>query len=142
MFTGIIVAFLLQMFGPDPAIVVSPETTVITSPLLPNGLPDYQQYWRDLGREGVTFENNAAVPFWQAIWPGQLGPQDWQPMAKALGFDQVPDSSNSLQDPFSKVARDFIGFWLTQHYQQGLSPEDPKPRSCGGFGTASGVGEI
>jgi hypothetical protein len=124
MFTGIIVSFLIQLFGPNPAIIVSKDTTVITSPLRADGLPDYQKYWRELGREGVTFENNAAVPFWQAIWPGDLQPQHWQPMAEALGFDRVPSPSNSLQDPSGKMVRELLGFWLTNQYQAGLLPEE------------------
>jgi hypothetical protein len=69
---------LFQAFGPSPPIVISKKTTVITTPLRADGLPDYQKYWRDFGREGVTPENNGAVLFWRAVWPGELGQEHRQ----------------------------------------------------------------
>lgn len=48
-------------------ITISPQTTYITSPLKPDGTPDYLKYLDDKNREGVTPENNAAIPFFQAI---------------------------------------------------------------------------
>ena len=54
--------FVFQLFGPSPPIVVSEETTYITEPLADDGLPDYAGYLLAKGREGVTVENNAAVP--------------------------------------------------------------------------------
>ena len=123
-FVGIIVAFLFQLFGPNPRIIVSKETTFITAPLREDGLPDYQKYWRDLGREGVTPENNGAVLFWQAIWPGRLSQRDFLPVSNALGFERIPDSANTLQDPNGKAVRESVGLWLTERYQAGLSVKD------------------
>ena len=62
--------FAYQLLGPNPPIVVSKQTTYITAPLRPDGLPDYVQYLRDQLREGVTPENNAAVLMWQVMGPG------------------------------------------------------------------------
>ena len=76
------------------------------------------------GREGVTFENNAAVPFWQAIWPGELSSEHWLPLSEALGFDRIPSPSNTLQDPMGKMVRELVGLWLTQQYQAELPPEE------------------
>ena len=70
---GIVVALLLvflwQLFGPNPKIVISPQTTHITAPLRANGMPDYAQWLLENQRKGVTPENNAAVLMWQALWP-------------------------------------------------------------------------
>ena len=115
--------FLFQLFGSNPQIIVSKETTVITSPLGEDGLPDYQAYWRDLGREGITFENNGAVLFWRAIWPGRLSHDDELPMSDALGFERVPDSTDTLQDPQGKEVREIVGLWLTERYRAGLTDE-------------------
>lgn len=122
--TGIIATFLFQLFGPNPRIVVSEATTVITQPLREDGLPDYQKHWRDLGREGVTHENNGAVLFWQAVWPGELSQEDRLPMSEILGFEQEPDANGALQAPFSAVVREQIARWLTEQYQEGLSDQE------------------
>jgi hypothetical protein len=122
--TGIVITFLFQLFGPNPPIVISPATTVITEPLGDDGLPDYQKHWLELGREGVTHENNGAVLFWQAVWPGELSPEDRLPMSKILGFEQEPDSTAALQAPFSTVVREQVARWLTEQYQQGLSDQE------------------
>src|SRR6188768_2819914 len=66
--------FLYQLFGPNPPIVVSKQTTYITEPLTENGLPDYEAYYRDEFRKGVTPENNAAVLLFQVFGPGELNP--------------------------------------------------------------------
>ena len=66
------VLFLFQLFGPNPPIVVSPQTTYITAPLYADGLPNYKQAVLDLYRQGVTPENNAASLIWPALWPGDL----------------------------------------------------------------------
>lgn len=119
--TLLIAQIVIELFGPNPRIVVSERTTVITSPLAEDGLPNYQDYWLNYGREGVTFENNAAVPFWQAIWPGELSQRHWLPMSQALGFERVPSPTNRLQDPYSSTVRGTLGFWLTEHFQRGLA---------------------
>jgi hypothetical protein len=112
---------LFQLFGPSPPLVISQETTVITAPLRPDGLPDYQKYWRDLGREGVTPENNGAVLFWRAVWPGELGQEHRRQMCEALGIDPMPVEHESLQEPYGSVTRHQVAFWLTEQYQKGLS---------------------
>ncbi len=122
--TGIMIVFLFQLFGPNPPIVVSEATTVITSPLREDGLPDYQKYWLELGREGVTHDNNGAVLFWQAIWPGELSQEDRLPMSEILGFEEEPDANGTLQTPYSVVVREPIARWLTEQYQEGLTDQE------------------
>jgi hypothetical protein len=115
---------LFQLFGPNPAIIISEDTTVITSPLRADGLPDYQKYWRDFGREGVTPENNGAVLFWRAVWPGELGQQHRQLVCDTLGITPMPVEHESLQEPYGSVTRHQVAFWLTEQYQKGLSPAE------------------
>jgi hypothetical protein len=115
---------LFQLFGPNPAIIISEDTTVITTPLRADGLPDYQKYWLDYGREGVTPENNGAVLFWRATWPGELGQQHRQAMCDVLGIKPMPFEYESLQDPYGTITRHQVAFWLTEQYQKKLSPAE------------------
>lgn len=114
MCTIMFITLLCQLFGANPPIVVSKETTVITTPLAADGLPDYQAYWRDRGREGVTPESNAAVLFWQAIWPGELE-EEYRPLImEALGLEKEPDAAESLQMPYSRQVRDAVIRWAVK----------------------------
>lgn len=94
--TAFLALFFYQLFGPNPAIVVSKETTFITAPLGKDGLPDYEAYFMERDSQGVTPENNAAVLIWQAIWPGDLNPEHWLPLCEALGVEAIPSQEQSL----------------------------------------------
>ena len=111
-FLVLVLLFLWQLFGPSPRIVVSRQTTYITAPLKPNGLPDYGKYLLDKSREGVTPENNAAVLLWQALWPGELDPQHYALMADALGLEEIPTGEESLQPFRGDQNRGRILAWL------------------------------
>jgi hypothetical protein len=104
--------FFLQLLGPNPPIVVSPQTTYITEPLGPDGLPDFEQYVLKADREGVTPSNNAAVLLWQALWPGELSPKDYAPMAAELGLAQIPSAKEALDSPLGKVTHGKLEAWL------------------------------
>ena len=54
---------------PRPKITISKETTYITEPLRADGCVDYVAAVKRHCSEGVTPENNAAIPFWQAVGP-------------------------------------------------------------------------
>src|SRR6478735_2790501 len=88
--------FVVLLFGPSPRIVVSPQTTFVTTPLRPNGLPDYEQYVLDTCRNGVTPENNAAALIWPALWPGELQPSQYAAVAKELGLKSIPFEDDAL----------------------------------------------
>ena len=111
--------FLLQLFGPNPDIVISPETTRITAPLGPDGRPNYAEFSYARARIGVTPENNAAVLFWQALWPGDLFPEHYQPMCEALGME-IPSGAESLVDIYDQSVIDQVSTVL---------PPEPKPES-------------
>jgi hypothetical protein len=92
-----LILFLLHLFQPEPPVVIARDTTYIRGPLLRDGLPDYEAYLRDLGRDGVTPENNAAALMWQATWPHNLECEDYEPMLKELGLKETPSAKNVLQ---------------------------------------------
>lgn len=92
----VILFFLVQLFGTSPRIEVSPQTTYVTSPLRADGLPDFEAYIRDRARSGVTPQNNAAAVIWPMVWPGELSPNQCQPVARELGIDAFPPASAAL----------------------------------------------
>lgn len=55
-------------FGPNPKIVVSKETTHITTPLAADGYPDYYGVIVADRKQGVMPENNGAIPFVRTFW--------------------------------------------------------------------------
>src|SRR4051794_31750173 len=77
--------FLYQLLGPNPPIIVSRQTTYITAPLVRNGLPDYEKYWFQQSRKGITSENNAAVLLRQALGPGDTSPADFDRISREIG---------------------------------------------------------
>ena len=96
---ALLVGFAL--FGPNPLIVISKATTHITTPLDANGLPDYAAVLLADGRQGVTPENNGAVPFLMAMWPGEkesdddeysegYTAEDTKLLCKELGLPGIP----------------------------------------------------
>jgi hypothetical protein len=90
-----------QVTKPDskpsrPRITVSKETTYITAPLLPNGYPDYLRAMNEHYGKGVTAENNAAVPFWQAIGPKEIPAEYREQFFKLLGMPVLPDKGPYL----------------------------------------------
>ncbi|MCO6044989.1 type II secretion system protein GspG [Aeoliella sp. ICT_H6.2] len=90
------VYFLWQLFWPSGPIEVSTQTTVITEPLADDGLPNYSKYLLDQMREGVTPENNGAIPLLQAMWPAELEAQDQQLVCRELGMEVL--TTDGLRD--------------------------------------------
>src|SRR5262245_10578327 len=89
-FVVLVLLFLFQLVGPSPRIAVSRQTTYATEPLGPDGLPNYEKYLLDLYRNGVTPDNNAAALIWPALWPGELDPSQYEPIAAELGLGGIP----------------------------------------------------
>src|SRR3954454_1816349 len=95
--------FLLHFFWPEPPIVVARDTTYITEPLRPNGLPDYEKYILEQSRKGTTPDNNAGALIWQALWPNDLDPRDYEPIRAELGLKEMPSASAALQLVYGDV---------------------------------------
>jgi hypothetical protein len=123
MFVNFLLAVLMELYGPHPRLIISKQTTVITEPLRPNGLPDYRSFFRDLGRDGVTHENNGAVLFWQAIGPRDMEHEDWLLLCEALGFKEPPETSQVLQEPYDSEMLQSVANWLNDEYSVGLSDD-------------------
>jgi hypothetical protein len=109
----LILLFVYQLFGPNPAIIVSRETTYITKPLGPDGLPDYRQAMLEMYREGVTPENNAAVLLWQVLGRGKLDPAEYEAICKEIGLSPPPGEDAVLEQLDSEIHRKRIERWLT-----------------------------
>lgn len=112
----LLMLFSLQLFGPNPPVLVSTQTTYITEPVGPDGLPDYEKYLLERYREGVTPENNAAALIWKALWPGELDPSHYAAVARELGLDEIPLREDSLK-PVHRHAPQ-VNDWLKK---QGLA---------------------
>ena len=113
--TAFLAWFLWQLFGPNPPIIVSKETTYITAPLRPNGLPDYRHHLYDRLRDGITVDNNAAVLMWQAYGPGRgssaLKPAEWEHIVRELNLPHA-DSTAALVDPTHRDMAERVEHWV------------------------------
>lgn len=115
--------FCWRLFGPNPPIIVSKETTYITEPLRPDGLPDYQRYVREKLRDGATPENNAAVLILQAMGPGKLKPNEQIAVAKELGIT-LPLSGRTLTRLYGKTNRELVAKLLGDQFSTPICDRD------------------
>jgi hypothetical protein len=95
-FLVLVLLFLFQLLGPSPPIKPARQTTYITEPLQPNGMPDYERYILERMRDGVTPQNNAATLIWPTLWPGELQLADYEIVAAELGLTGVPSQRDAL----------------------------------------------
>lgn len=112
---GVVVALLLwhagvagrdgQPVAPAPKIAISKETTFITGPLAEDGYIDYLAALNAMGAKGVTPENNAAIPLYQAFGPRDVPKQERERVAKLLGIAPLPDEGKYFIDETSFLLR-------------------------------------
>ena len=81
----------------DSGIIRSYDTTRITEPVLANGDVDYGAALRRRYGEGVTNENNALVPIYEALGPEALDPFGLQVGAPLLGVRFPPNAKCQLR---------------------------------------------
>lgn len=115
----VVVAFVTymayQLLTSSGPITISPQTTVITEPLAHDGLPDYAAYALGRMKEGVTPDNNGAIPFLQAMWPVEISPIARQAICTELGMD-MPDS-HGMKYPYGDPNLvDELVKWYKQHW--------------------------
>ncbi len=75
-------------------VTISKETTFITEPLREDGYPDYLAALNQYASEGVTVENNAAVPLWQAFGPEDMPEELRERFFKMLGIAPLPEEGD------------------------------------------------
>jgi hypothetical protein len=123
----LIVLFFLQLFGPSPKIVVSKQTTFATEPLLPSGLPNYEEYLRQQLRNGVTFENNAAVLLAPALWTSDIKDEQAELIVAELGLKEMPSTESAMQPTYGDAMNKRVRAWLKPQYAKsdgsGVAPE-------------------
>jgi hypothetical protein len=78
---------LATAWWPFSKVRVGRDTTFVTTPLAEDGLPNFSLAILDKYRSGVTAENNAARPFWQAMGPRDLSPEEFAAICKDLGLE-------------------------------------------------------
>ncbi len=79
---------------PRVLVTISKETTYITEPLRADGYPDYVAALDRRFSRDVTPENNAAVPFWQAMGPSALDKRDREKYFQMLGIAPLPEQGD------------------------------------------------
>jgi hypothetical protein len=90
---------------PLPKITISKETTYITEPLRADGYPDYVAAVNQHCSKGVTPENNAAIPFWQAVGPKGIDKKIRKRYFEMLGIAELPEEGDYLDDACSCEVR-------------------------------------
>ncbi|MEM9657725.1 MAG: hypothetical protein AAF961_05120, partial [Planctomycetota bacterium] len=122
--TLLLIGYLLySWFGPAPGIIVSRETTFVTEPLGADGLPNLPQAILQRSREGVTPENNGAIPFWQALGAGDMDRKDFALLCREIGLD--PDDANACLVPtYDRSVIEPLAAWIVD--QRGESDSEPQ----------------
>lgn len=95
---------------PRVAVTVSKETTRITAPLRADGYPDYLAALNQIASEGVTPENNAAVPLWRAFGPKEIDENTRERFFKMLGIPPLPEKGDYLipLEQYAKAHPDLV----------------------------------
>lgn len=105
-----------QLFRPSQTIRIAPETTHITTPLRPDGRPNYTKYLLTKRREGVTPENNAAVVMWRTCGLthdfDNITADDWQVLDRELSIGPPPASDQVLTGIYNNENRAAVLEWL------------------------------
>jgi hypothetical protein len=79
---------------PYVAVTISKQTTLITAPLRKDGYVNYVAAMNRRLSEGVTPENNAAVPFLKAMGPGEIGEKYRDEYFQLLGISPLAEKGD------------------------------------------------
>ncbi len=125
--TAVLIVGLLLLWNywpVDNTLIVSPETTIITGPLHPDGTVNYYQYVDDLLREEVTPENNAAIEFVRAMgWRNVFKTEDdARYAAERMGVDFASwpgrDKLEDFDDYYERVYGEDLPIHLDRNYDE------------------------
>ena len=84
-------------------ITISKETTCLTGPIRPDGWLDYAAAINQRCGSGVTVENNAAIPFWQAVGPKDIPKEKRGPFFRLLGIPPLPEEGQYLVPLYAQL---------------------------------------
>lgn len=96
------------------SITVSPETTVITEPLFPDGRVDYGSAINEINGRGVTPETNSVIPFAKLIggdWYDDLEPEQFALFCERLGVkpeDLKPNFTDPVFIDYDNACEDYL----------------------------------
>lgn len=98
---------------PDLRITASPRTTVLTEPLRHDGYVDYIAAVNRIASQGVTPENNAAVPFIRALGSVCVGDMDPDRFYPLLGIEPLPEEGEYFVPLDRYAATRSTGTWCS-----------------------------
>ena len=126
------------LFGPEPPITVSRETTYLTAPLAADRLPDYEAAWLDKSGPAPPPAENAAAPMLETCWPFGIDAAHLPLICQAVGIPHTPpagplvlnpkeDATAGIDDamldsagvwPWTTEQVPAVAAWLTKHEAQ------------------------
>jgi hypothetical protein len=86
-------------------VTISKETTYITSPLRPDGYPDYVAALDAIAARGVTPENNAVVLLVQAFGPKAIREKYRERYFEKLGIRPLPEKGDYMEPLMDRANR-------------------------------------
>jgi hypothetical protein len=86
---GILAYGLFRAVGLSGRILISPQTTFITSPLAEDGLPDYVQAALDRLHLDISADDNAAAFLWQVVDDTRVDSGDIEALFQELGIERA-----------------------------------------------------
>jgi hypothetical protein len=76
---------------PLPRVTIGKDTTFVLGPVRADGTVDFLAAINEHASQGVTPENNAAIPFWQIVGPAEIAQSMRDPYFKKLGIEALPE---------------------------------------------------
>ncbi|EAQ80855.1 hypothetical protein [Blastopirellula marina] len=111
--------------GPSGPIILSKQTTYLTGPLNANGLIDYERAILEMQAANVEPQENAAIPYLQAMWPCELTPEEQAWVCNALQMSQP--SQHGMVHSGSDATLDAVTDWLNQQQAVNADAQDLTP---------------
>jgi hypothetical protein len=126
-FAGLLALFGWSLFGPNPPLVVSKQTTYITSPLRPDGTPDYEAYLLSKQNRKLPRQENAAVVMWQLQGPGssydRVDAEEWRLLEQELGSLAPDEGIGRLNLSSQLELTEAIRVWLGDQRRKSKQPQ-------------------
>ena len=109
-----VIALAFQWFRPSPTIHVSSQTTFLTAPLRSDGLPNFHLAKRVRQGQGISPDENAAVPFWQAMGRSHFAADRWEALCRELQM-QSPGDERGLAE-WDQQSQHAVEAWLQNEH--------------------------